>query len=174
MLAKPYRYILAFGSNRGDRANNCQRGIALLSEHCRFRRFSPGTRTAPLSSPHHNTAGHDEYLNFIGEAESALEPASLYRFIAGIEDAIGHDRYERWLPRHLDVDILLWAYNDHELFSHCTPRRYEDEQGLSIPHYGLWQRDFLVQALQEDFGIPRGCLLAHHQQLHLRAVSSEI
>jgi 2-amino-4-hydroxy-6-hydroxymethyldihydropteridine diphosphokinase len=160
----PYRYVLAFGSNLGDRRHHCQEGVRLLSAHVEFMRFSPWQLTAPLRSPHYDTLDHEDYLNFVGEAASGLSPEALYREIVIIEDLLGHPRARKWQARQFDVDILLWARNNHQDFSLCSPLAYAGEMhgaALSIPHPPLAQRDFLLQALHKELEIPPLCLAQH-------------
>jgi 2-amino-4-hydroxy-6-hydroxymethyldihydropteridine diphosphokinase len=152
-LPPRYRYILAFGSNLGDRAHNCRQGIIQLGAYVRFLRFSPETITPPLRSPLYDTQDHEDYLNFIAETSSALAPAALYQCISEIEDRIGHPRADKWQPRKIDVDILLWARDEHQDFSCCTRLHYRDDGGLCIPHPSLIQRGFLLTALRDDFKI---------------------
>lgn len=140
--------MLAFGSNLGDRPHNCQRGIALLAPSLSFLGFSPWLTTEPLQAPGYDTSAHEPYLNFVADIATHLTPSSLYQEIVRIEDLIGHQRSRKWLPRHLDIDILLWAHNHHTRFADCPPLRFNAHESLVIPHAQLGERQFLLQALK--------------------------
>lgn len=144
----PYRYLLAFGSNLGDREAHCRRGLALLATVVEIRRSSPWVYTPALTSPLYDCRDHGEYLNFVIDSATTLGPEQLYQEIVAIEDHIGHDRQSKWRPRQLDIDILAWSDNDAALFASCTPRRWQSEaRQLWIPHPELQHRKFLLDAI---------------------------
>ncbi|MFK7826984.1 MAG: 2-amino-4-hydroxy-6-hydroxymethyldihydropteridine diphosphokinase [Oligoflexales bacterium] len=160
-----HRYLLSFGSNLGNRQENCQFGLELLSQHVRNIRCSRWISTEPLTSPEYDTTDHQDYLNFVLEVSSCLSPAQLYRMIVSIEDKIGHSRADKWLPRQLDIDILFWANNDHRDFVSCSPLSYSNiDDDLLIPHQGFWSRDFLLNLIEKDLCIPLHALRAGHRR----------
>ncbi len=148
-----HRYLLAFGSNLGDRQTNCQQALALMAAHFTLLKTSPWEYTAPLRSAQHETRDHEEYLNFVVDGLSHLGPQELYQEIVSIENLIGHRREQRWLPRHLDIDILLWADNSHQEFAQCQPRRFLGTNALLVPHAQLHKREFLCKALATTFNL---------------------
>ena len=148
-----YRYILAFGSNLGNREANCQRGQVALALWGEFLRISQFLYTEPLQSEQFLVDPNQEtFLNYIVEFHSPLSPHQLYEKIVLIEDEVGHDRCRKWAPRHLDIDILLVAEDEHgKNFGECTWLRLDPDQALQIPHAELKGRPFLMQLLTEDF-----------------------
>jgi 2-amino-4-hydroxy-6-hydroxymethyldihydropteridine diphosphokinase len=68
-----------------------------------------------------------------------LPPRRLLEELQSLERAAGRDRLrsQRWGPRRLDLDIL--SYGQQRL----------DETGLSIPHPGISQRNFVLLPLLE-------------------------
>ena len=159
-----YRYLLSFGSNLGDRTQNCEHGINLLSQHVQNIKSSQWITTPPLTSTEYDTTDHQDYLNFVIECSSHLKPPELYGLIAKIEDHIGHSRADKWLPRQLDIDILFYAKNDHHDFAHCSPLSYTDKiNKLVVPHVGFWQRAFLQELVANDLAIPLATLKARHE-----------
>ncbi|MBB72319.1 MAG: 2-amino-4-hydroxy-6-hydroxymethyldihydropteridine diphosphokinase [Legionellales bacterium] len=91
------------------------------------------------------------YINSVAELATHLQPEDLLTELQGIENQQGRVREERWGPRTLDLDLLL--YGDVVL---------ESEQ-LTLPHYGLKQRAFVVVPLAEiapDLLLPDGTALA--------------
>ncbi len=78
-----------------------------------------------------------DFLNMVVEIDTALPPASLLRAIKQIEAAQGRTPGERWGPRPVDIDILL--YDKQEI---NTPT-------LVIPHPRMWERAFVVRPLAD-------------------------
>ena len=87
------------------------------------------------------------YINAVAEIATSLKPLELLSVLQGIEHAHGRMRgAQQWGPRTLDLDILL--YGDEII----------NLDGLIIPHYGLYERAFVLYPLreivEEDFQIP--------------------
>lgn len=79
-----------------------------------------------------------DYVNAVAALDTRLTPEALLDELQRIELEQGRQRKdERWGPRTLDLDILL--YGEAVL---ATPR-------LTVPHYGLHQREFVVYPLLE-------------------------
>jgi len=144
---KFYRYILAFGSNLGNREFNCQRGEEHLLNFGRILSVSRKLYTEPLKSDIFVVEENQEaYLNYIIEFHCSLSPQDLYKEIAYIEDQVGHDRTRKWAPRHLDIDILFVSVQSSE--SQWSPLSLNEREGLIIPHSEILKRPFLVELLQ--------------------------
>ncbi|WP_348730436.1 2-amino-4-hydroxy-6-hydroxymethyldihydropteridine diphosphokinase [Rheinheimera texasensis] len=79
-----------------------------------------------------------DYVNAVAALDTHLAPETLLDELQRIELEQGRQRKdERWGPRTLDLDILL--YGEAVL---ATSR-------LTVPHYGLHQREFVVYPLLE-------------------------
>ncbi len=87
-----------------------------------------------------------DYVNAVAALDTHLAPEALLDQLQRIELEQGRQRKDqRWGPRTLDLDILL--YGDQRI---STTR-------LTVPHYGLHQREFVVYPLLElapDLEIP--------------------
>ncbi len=87
-----------------------------------------------------------DYVNAVAALDTRLAPEALLDQLQRIELEQGRQRKDqRWGPRTLDLDILL--YGDQRI---STTR-------LTVPHYGLHQREFVVYPLLElapDLEIP--------------------
>jgi len=87
-----------------------------------------------------------DYVNAVAALDTTLPAEALLDVLQRIELEQGRQRKdERWGPRTLDLDILL--YGDQQI---ATER-------LTVPHYGLQQREFVVYPLLElapDLHIP--------------------
>ncbi|MBV7314132.1 2-amino-4-hydroxy-6-hydroxymethyldihydropteridine diphosphokinase [Shewanella sp. NIFS-20-20] len=78
-----------------------------------------------------------DYLNTVARFTTSLSPLALLDALQQIEQQQGRQRSVRWGPRTLDLDILL--YGNQELNS----------ERLTIPHYGMKQRSFVLVPLFE-------------------------
>ncbi len=76
-----------------------------------------------------------EFANAVALIESALEPPEMLRRIKAIEREFGRRRGKHWAARVLDLDIVLWSGG-----------RFRSRR-LTIPHYGLKDRAFVLQPL---------------------------
>lgn len=114
----------------------------------------PATRISGVSSLYRSApltgsgvpSDQPAYINAVARLESTLSPAALLDALQAIETRHGRVRSaERWGPRTLDLDILL--YGDRRI---DTPR-------LQVPHPGMAERSFVLQPLAElaaDLEIP--------------------
>jgi len=92
-----------------------------------------------------------DYVNAVACVKTALQPEQLLDLTQAIELEHGRVRKEeRWGPRTLDIDILLFANDVID-----TPR-------LTVPHYGLTEREFVVYPLLE---IAPSLILPNNQSL---------
>ena len=125
---------IALGSNLGDRAGylaRARRALAALPLS-RLLGASSIEETAPLGNlPQHR------YLNQMVALETELSPRELLDALHAIERAEGRVRSERWGPRTLDLDIVMFAVQT------------VDEPGLTVPHAGAYTREFWTRELAE-------------------------
>ena len=79
-----------------------------------------------------------DFLNAAALVETELQPLEIRRILRGIEGVLGRVRgEERWGPRTLDLDILL--FGDQVM----------DSAELTIPHAGMHLRNFVLYPLYE-------------------------
>ncbi|MBF8659678.1 2-amino-4-hydroxy-6-hydroxymethyldihydropteridine diphosphokinase [Pseudomonas putida] len=95
--------------------------------------------------------GQPRYTNAVAALDSALAPLDLLDALQAIENDQGRVRKERWGPRTLDLDILL--YGDQVL----------DLPRLQVPHYHMHARPFVLYPLAEL--VPADFRLADGRQL---------
>ncbi len=131
MNFEPVEVYLGLGSNMGDRENNLQQAVKLLSERLRIGKVSSVYETEPVGD-----AGQPPYLNQICEFYTTLPPASLLALLKGFELKLGRTG-PSGAPRPIDIDILF--YGDQMI---KTP-------GLVIPHPRLTERAFVLIPLVE-------------------------
>lgn len=128
------RAAIALGSNLGAREALLERAreaIALLPL-TRLVAGSAVEETAPLGP-----VPQSPYLNQMLLVETSLEPRALLQALLAIERDNGRVRGERWGPRTLDCDIVLYG------------ERTVREPGLAIPHPELPSREFWLRELAE-------------------------
>ncbi len=132
MMARVY---LSLGSNLGDRLRNLQAGLQRLPAYgvhpCQISRVY---ETAPVGE----TPDPRPYLNLGIWAETEREPLDLLDALKALERELGRqEETMRWLPRPLDIDIILY---DHLIFQH---------ERLIIPHPRMRERAFVLVPLVE-------------------------
>lgn len=130
---------IGLGSNMGNRRANLQAAVNMLRE-------LPGlqvTAIAPLyETEPWGLKEQEPFLNTVVQVETAYSPRELLSRLQGIENRLGRVRKEKWGPRTVDLDILLYG---HEVVN---------EPDLQIPHPYLLQRAFvLVPLLDLDNGL---------------------
>jgi len=121
---------IGIGSNVGDRFANLQQAVDLLD-------LAPETTATAVSRVYMTEPVGDidqeRFFNAVVKLETALDPLSLRAECKSIEQRLGRpDRYRRWSPRTIDLDILL--YGDL-----CM-----DSDPLIIPHAELHRRKFVL------------------------------
>jgi 2-amino-4-hydroxy-6-hydroxymethyldihydropteridine diphosphokinase len=81
--------------------------------------------------------GQPRYTNAVAALDTSLPPLALLDALQAIENQQGRERLERWGPRTLDLDILLFG------------NRLIDEPRLTVPHYQMQERAFVLYPLAE-------------------------
>lgn len=124
---------IALGSNLGDshsllkfalHALEQSPGIAIAAQSAFY-------QTPPVGPPQPN------YINACALLSTTLSPQELMSRLLTIEQQAGRVRQERWGPRLLDLDLLLY---DHLILN--TPT-------LNLPHPRLRERAFVLVPLTE-------------------------
>ena len=124
---------IALGSNLGDSLNILETTITLLSQHPYLELIghSPWYKTTPIGPLQPN------YLNGCAILETSLTPEDLLQTLLSIQQKFGRIRREKWGPRTLDLDLLL--YGDLIL----------DTPNLTIPHPLMLDRAFVLVPLAD-------------------------
>jgi len=135
---------IGIGSNLDGPREQVRNAIELLDRlpGCHVLRQSSIYQSAPFGP-----VAQDDFMNAVVALETAVPPDILLACLKEIERAQGRDlRAERWGPRVIDLDILVYA--DQML----------DLPGLQVPHPGIAERNFVLLPLREiapDLVIPR-------------------
>ncbi|AHM75693.1 2-amino-4-hydroxy-6-hydroxymethyldihydropteridine diphosphokinase [Yersinia hibernica] len=148
------RVYIALGSNQSMPLQQVNTALEALEHLPRTRLVacSPFYRTKPLGPQ-----DQPDFLNAVVALETSLPPEQLLDNTQAIERNQGRVRKEqRWGPRTLDLDIML--YGDLVI---KTDR-------LIVPHYGLKEREFMLYPLADiapDLVFPDGESLSERLKL---------
>lgn len=127
--------FIALGSNLSSPIVQAHAAISALtqlpkSEFVRASSLYSSTPMGPQNQP--------DYINAVVEISTELTPLELLDCTQAIELEQGRVRKEeRWGPRTLDLDILLYG---NEVI---------DSERLIVPHYGMKEREFVLYPLAE-------------------------
>ena len=142
------RIYIGMGSNLAAPEQQLRNAIEALAQ-------LPGTTVAGVSAFYQSDSllpGQPRYTNAVAALDTALAPLALLDALQAIENDQGRVRKERWGPRTLDLDILL--FGDQVL----------DQPRLKVPHYHMHARPFVLYPLAElvpgDFRLADGRALA--------------
>ncbi len=129
------RVFIGVGSNEGDR-------LAVISSAIKQLGRLPGIRVAQMATilETEPVGGPPQgpYLNTVVEIETTLAPRHLLDALKALERAHGRiPKAERWAPRLLDLDIVL--YGDHVI----------REPDLVTPHERMHERRFVLEPLAQ-------------------------
>ena len=139
--AAPKKSVTAYiglGSNLQQPIDQIQRALQHLAKisQTRLLKVSPIYRSAPMGP-----ADQPDYINVVAALATRLSPLALLDALQAIERQQGRVREgERWGPRTLDLDLLL--YGDQQIH---TDR-------LTVPHPGLGDRNFVLYPLYDITG----------------------
>ncbi len=125
---------IGLGANLGDPARQLQEALALLAaaggvEVLRISGFYRNPPLGPQDQPW--------YVNAAAEVRTSLPALELLRLLGRIEDALGRVRGQKWGPRVIDLDLLLYG---GETIS--GPE-------LVVPHPGMHRQAFVLEPLAE-------------------------
>ena len=128
-MSQTVRAFVGLGSNLGDRRAFLTAAVRDLPNKVAV---SGVYKTAPIGGP-----AQGPFLNLVVEMRTSVGPYDLLAICQQLEASAGRARTERWGPRTLDVDVLL--YGEFEL----------DDTELTIPHPRMNERAFVLYPLAE-------------------------
>ena len=131
----PVTAYIALGANVGDRRSNIQKAIEALraTNGVEITRVSTLLENPAVGGP----ADSPPFLNAVAELRTTLQAQSLLDRLLQIERSLGRERREKWGPRVIDLDVVL--YGDQVIH---TDR-------LTVPHPLMHERRFVLQPLAE-------------------------
>lgn len=130
-----HQVFIGMGSNLGDSPHVLQQAAQAMQQlpQTRLLRMSSLYSSAPVGAP-----GQPRYTNAVALLETSLQPLELLDGLQQIEQSHGRVRTgERWGPRTLDLDLLLYGQQQINL------------ERLQVPHYQMHLRPFVLFPLAE-------------------------
>ena len=127
--------LVGLGANLGDRERTIRLAVDRIGEvdGVDVVAVSRLRETAPVG-----VVDQPQFLNGAVALDTTLSPRALLDSLLAVERWLGRRREgERWGPRTIDLDLLL--YDDLVL----------DEPGLTVPHPRLHERRFALEPLAE-------------------------
>jgi len=130
--------LIGLGANLGDRLQTLERAVSALAQdpHLHLAGRSRWYQTPPVGGP----GGQPPYLNGAVVLETSQPPESVAAILRGLESELGRRRGERWGPRTIDIDFLLY---DQLVLQ--TPL-------LVLPHPRMAWRRFVLEPAAEVAG----------------------
>lgn len=128
-----HQAAVALGSNLGDSYSILESALKQLAR-------TPGIILQAQSSVYRTVAvgpPQPDYLNATALLATQLDPEALLQTLLNLETQFGRVRRERWGPRLLDLDLLL--YDD----------RFLELPHLQVPHPRMAERAFVLVPLAE-------------------------
>ena len=126
--------FIGLGGNLGDREATLRKAAAMLDacEGVGVAAVSSLIESAPLGP-----AYQPAYMNAAARVETSLGAEALLERMHSIEKSLGRDRTEKWGPRAIDLDLLV--YDDEVL----------NIEGLTVPHPQMHLRSFVLKPICE-------------------------
>lgn len=128
------RAYLGLGGNLGDPAAAMAAALRALDGH-------EGVAVAAVSSlyrtPPWGMVDQPDFLNAVAALDTSLGARGLLDLCLATERALKRVRAERWGPRLIDMDILVFGGESI------------DEEGLQVPHPRMGERAFVLAPLAE-------------------------
>ena len=126
--------IVALGSNLGDKAANIDRAIRLLTEEGDVRLLA---RSRDYATEPWGKTDQDRFVNAAIAVATDLAPRDLLIRCKEIERRLGRVAREKWGPRIIDLDLLV--YRDTAL----------NDVDLVLPHPHIGARAFVLAPLMD-------------------------
>ena len=117
---------IGLGSNLGDSRQIFLEAVQKLAT-------LGSVKTSKLyQSPPMGPQDQPNYLNAVAQLETDLAPLVLLDELQRFEQESGRVRLRRWGERTLDLDLLVYG------------QEHIQNERLTVPHAGLFERDFVV------------------------------
>ncbi len=123
------RAYVGLGSNLGDREETIRAALAALPGVVAVSELRETDPVGVVDQP--------AFLNGAAALETRLSPRELLDTLLAVEQQLGRERRERWGPRTIDLDLLLYGAET------------VSEPGLTVPHPRLHERRFALEPLVE-------------------------
>jgi dihydropteroate synthase/2-amino-4-hydroxy-6-hydroxymethyldihydropteridine diphosphokinase len=123
---------LSLGSNIGNRLSYIHTALEMLRQYMTVDQCSFLYETEPIGF-----VEQDKFLNIVCKCHTPLTPMELLEFLEQVMTDMGRMRTQKWGPRIIDIDILLY---DDIIFNNDR---------LIIPHPRMYEREFVMKPLAD-------------------------
>ena len=129
--------FIGLGSNLGNRIQHIRSALRLLEQGGAIivRQISPAYENRAIGMP-----GAADFINVVAELATELNPLDLLHRCLAVESQLGRIRSDAWIPRTIDLDILI--YDDF----------VQQTEVLTVPHPRICERDFVLVPLADIAG----------------------
>jgi 2-amino-4-hydroxy-6-hydroxymethyldihydropteridine diphosphokinase len=128
------RAYVGLGANLGPREVTILRAVDVLAA-------ADGVEVVALSrlreTEPFGVADQPPFLNGVLALDTTLTPRELLDLLLETERSLGRVRAQRWGPRTIDLDVLVYG------------EETVDEPGLRVPHPRLQERRFALEPLAD-------------------------
>jgi len=131
---KRFTVYLGLGSNLGEREKLLNRAVSELKK---VRETNVVWTSSIYETDPYGKTEQPKFLNAVLQVETTLLPPDLFDETLKIETIVGRMQSERWGPREIDIDILLYEGLVFE------------NESVSVPHPELDKRKFVLVPLRE-------------------------
>jgi len=128
------KVFLGLGSNVGESEVNLRTAIMLIEKNKQVVLIN---NSSLYETKPYGPVSQNNFYNIVVEIKTEYSPTDLFNFLKEVEQEIGREPAERWGPRSIDIDILL--YSDEVVCNDI----------ITIPHKDMLNRDFVILPLLE-------------------------
>lgn len=128
-----HKVFLSTGSNQGNSIENLLKTNALIAQQVGF----VASTSAFYKTAAWGLTNQPDFINQCIQIYTPFPPKLLLKKLLNIEKQMGRVRHEKWGPRTIDIDILL--FDDCKIF----------ENTIQIPHPHIQNRLFVLAPLAE-------------------------
>ncbi len=136
------KVAIGLGGNQGDRLDFLKRAAERLAEEfLQEAKASSVYETEPWG-----VTDQPKFLNAVVVGLSEWKPPAIVNFLKTLERDLGRKQTERYGPREIDLDLLVYGSVEWST------------EGVVVPHERLAERDFVLMPLAEvwpDWRHPR-------------------
>ncbi|MBN9543349.1 MAG: 2-amino-4-hydroxy-6-hydroxymethyldihydropteridine diphosphokinase [Alphaproteobacteria bacterium] len=129
--------ILALGTNLGNREDNIDNALNLLKENIDIYGVSKNYYNNAMVPEGAPKEWDIEFLNIAIVGSTELSAEGLLDFVLATEVRMGRGDHEKWSPRIIDIDIIIY---NNEVYN--LPH-------LKVPHPHYKERDFVMIPLND-------------------------
>lgn len=126
--------FIGIGSNVGNKIKNIKSAIEFINKLVKtsVEKVSSIYETLPFGD-----VKQDNFFNAVIKIFTTLNPKEFFTELKSIEQKLGRIKRDKWGPREIDLDILL--FNDLII----------SDEIITLPHKGIIYRDFVMIPLIE-------------------------